>query len=445
MGTTVGSMPLFTWLPIAGAESYYVLVARDPNFTNVVDYAYTRIPAYAPRTASASVSCADETTLYYWAVLPADNANGSGVSAEPLTSGAQSFTKQSASPTLVSPLSGEVVDTPATLFRWEPVLGVRNYRVQVSQNPSFSGTLLTNAVTDSTAFASNKTYPSDTVLYWRVRAEAENGVSGVVALTWSAPGTFSKQLPKPVLDPGHPTNGAFLPTVRWSPVPGAISFDLRLVEPDGDLRNFTKIPAVAAAFTKMTGVGIFTWQVRANFPTDTVTPTPGPYSLAGTFNHTLPEPGGAAGAAGPGRLLLSWNPRPRADQYRVLISTRADFATTVETTTTQTTAYAPLLTSAVYAAGGTFHWRVAMIDADGNLGDYTGVRSFTLPAMPTSGTTTTPTLQKFKVTAKGSPVRGRWRTVTLTVRNQLLKPVGGAKVRVSGAGVTVATKSTSLG
>ncbi|HET9666234.1 MAG TPA: hypothetical protein VFP09_05745, partial [Desertimonas sp.] len=276
-GATVGYMPLFTWSPIPGAESYYILVARDPNFTNVIDYAYSRLPAYAPRLVNSSLGYADETTLYYWAVLPADNANGSGVSAEPLTSGPQSFTKQSTPPTLLGPISAAVVDTPSTVFQWQPVFGARHYRIQVSSTPTFSGTLLTDVVTDSTGFASNKTYPADTALYWRVRAEAEDGQTDVVALTWSSTGTFSKELPAPVLDAGNPTNGAFLPTVRWSQVPGAVSYDLRLVEPDGDLRTFTGIPATAGTFTKMTGVGIFSWQVRANFPTDTSNPTPGPY------------------------------------------------------------------------------------------------------------------------------------------------------------------------
>jgi hypothetical protein len=194
----------------------------------------------------------------------------------------------------------------------------------------------------------------------------------------------------------------------------------------------------------MTGVGIFSWQVRANFPTDSTNPTPGPYSLAGTFNHTLPEPTSPAEETGVGRLLLSWNPRPRADEYRVQISTRADFATVVETTTTQTTAHAPLLTSTVYTAGGTFYWRVAMIDADQNLGDFTAIRSFTLPPIPPpdDGDDGPPVLQKFKVTSTGYPVRNRAKTITVTVRNSSFQPVAGAKVRVSGAGAAIVTKTT---
>ena len=42
-------MPLFTWEHITGACGYFVVVAKDEDFTNVVDVARTKIPAYAPR------------------------------------------------------------------------------------------------------------------------------------------------------------------------------------------------------------------------------------------------------------------------------------------------------------------------------------------------------------------------------------------------------------
>ena len=79
-GVTVGRMPLFTWKAMPGAQSYFVIVARDPSFTNLVDYAFTRVPAYAPRTGNSARTYPDELTSYYWAVLPATGANGSGVS-----------------------------------------------------------------------------------------------------------------------------------------------------------------------------------------------------------------------------------------------------------------------------------------------------------------------------------------------------------------------------
>src|SRR4029077_4499907 len=75
-GTTTGRVPYFTWKPLSGKQSYYVLVAKDPSFSNLVDYAFTQIPAYAPRTGTGPRTYPDETTLYYWAVLPASLLNG---------------------------------------------------------------------------------------------------------------------------------------------------------------------------------------------------------------------------------------------------------------------------------------------------------------------------------------------------------------------------------
>jgi hypothetical protein len=195
--STVGGMPVFTWHPLPGAQSYFVVVARDPSFTTVVDYAWTKVPAYAPRTNVLTKGYADETTDYYWAVLPAQETNGYGVSAELTTSNAQPFTKQATPSTLLGPANGTVISKAATVFRWSPVVGARRYRMQVSDDPTFvnviseGGALFNGALTDSTAYTSNTAYPTGRTLYWRVQAEAEDGAA-FVGLTWSATGTFKK-------------------------------------------------------------------------------------------------------------------------------------------------------------------------------------------------------------------------------------------------------------
>jgi hypothetical protein len=184
--------------------------------------------------------------------------------------------------------------------------------------------------------------------------------------------------------------------------------------------------------------------VRANFPTDGLATIDGPYSVPATFTHTIPEPIGTTEEVGVRRLLLDWDPRARADDYRVQISTRADFATINENVTTQTTSHAPLLTSAAFTAGGAFYWRVAMIDADNNLGDWSVARPFTLPAMG-SGAGSGGTTGRFRGAFTGYPVRNQWRTVTLTVRNGSFQLVPGANVRISGVGVRQVTKRTGTG
>ena len=65
------SNPLFIWNPIAGKQSYWVIVAKDPSFTNIIDYAFTRVPGLrGPDRQTQPPTYLDETTSYYWVVLP---------------------------------------------------------------------------------------------------------------------------------------------------------------------------------------------------------------------------------------------------------------------------------------------------------------------------------------------------------------------------------------
>jgi len=423
-GTTTGRVPYFTWKPLAGKASYFVLVAKDPSFSNLVDYAFTQIPAYAPRTGSAPRTYPDETTLYYWAVLPATNANGTGAVGDPLSAAAQSFQKQSAPPTRLGPADGtQFFDQPT--FRWTPTEGARRYRIQVAQDPSF-GTPIDDLTTDSTSYTSNTTYPADTVLYWRVRADDENSVG----LTWSTTGTFQRKLATPVPSATNSTAGEYLPVWSWNPVNGAVSYDLSIDQPDGQNKTFTDFRMPATSFQKLTGTGVFHWRVRAEFPQQGSGQTPGPWSASSPFTRTIGEPGGLKTDSAPDRVLLSWNPKLGVKQYKLQVSGRPDFSTSIENVMTDNTAYAPKLSNVAYLSGNQLYWRVAGVDPDGNLGDYS-------PAQPLS------LLPRMKLTAKGS-LRKRVRgTVTVTVKNAAGRWIKGAKVRVTGAGAKAQTRSTS--
>ena len=385
VGSTQQAMPYFRWKPLAGYASYFVLVSRDPNFSNLVDYAFTQVNAYAPRTGFAPTTYPDETNLYYWAVLPSTEANGSGVVTAPQFSAPQNFQKQSVPPTRLSPAEGAIFSGPAR-FQWTPTEGARRYRLQVATDPSFSS-LEENLVlgTDSTTYTSSVTYVADTVLYWRVRAEDENGVG----LTWSSVGTFRKTLAAPVPDASNPTSGDAIPSWSWAVVPGAVSYDFKLVAPNGTTTTYNDIPSNVATPTLLKGTGIWKWQARANFPqVASFQRTDGPWSPLTSFTRTIREPAGPDEQVGQRLLLLSWEPKVGALNYRVQISTRADFSLLLfdAPTTTDNPRYAPWLSAFAYAAGGTFYWRVAAADdIVVNAGDFTATRSFTLAG---SGSTT---------------------------------------------------------
>jgi hypothetical protein len=426
-GTISGSTPLFTWNALNGAQSYFVVVSKDQNFSNVVDEGFTRIPAYSPRSgASKPTTYPDETTSYYWMVLPSPNLDGSNPSPIDVAhSNYDNFQKQSTPPSLLSPSSATTFFDQPT-FRWSPVLGARKYEFQVAQDPSF-GNPIDDVTTDATAYSSNTTYPADTILYWRVRASDENGVG----LTWSATGTFQKTLAAPVPSPTNDTAGQYLPVWTWSSVNGAVSYDLSIDQPDGTTRNFTDFRMPATSFSKLTGTGVFHWRVRAEFPTQgTGTTTPGPWSVSSPFTRSIGEPVGLKTDAGPDRVLLSWAPKLGVKQYKVQVSGRPDFATAVENVMTENTAYAPKLSNVAYLSGNQLYWRVAGVDADNNVGDFS-------PAQPLS------LLPKLKISVKGSLRKKRRGRVTVTVRNASGNWMRGVKVRVTGAGVKARPQSTN--
>jgi hypothetical protein len=430
VGVTTTRMPLFTWKPLLGKQSYFVLVAKDPSFSTLVDYAFTQIPAYAPRGSLTPTSYADETTLYYWAVLPATDLNGSGAVGDPLQGSPSNFRKESNPPTLTTPTAGEnVVGYPT--FRWAPAEHARYYTLEVSQDPSF-GTKLDEVKTASTAYTSNTAYPADTVLYWRVRANDETEIG----LRWSAVGSFQRRLPSP--SPRFDAlAGDMFPVISWDPVPGAVSYNLAVDEPDGEHFEYDDFRSAAAAFVKMTGTGITGVRVRANFATKAATTTAGPWSPTIYHTRTVGEPTGASTDAAAGRLLFSWDPKPGAKQYRVLVSAREDFSQAVEEVSTDNTSYAPQLTQTSYLRGGKFWWKVAAMDEDRNLGDFTRAHSFSLNASGTVRAT-----QRLKLTFMGRLRVMRTRQLVVTVKAGG-RPVKGARVRSFGPGFMTKWRTTS--
>jgi hypothetical protein len=425
-GAIAPGTPLFTWNALNGAKSYFVVVSKDQNFSNIVDEGFTDIPAYAPRGSFDPTTYPDETTSYYWMVLPSTNLDGSSTSPIDVAhSNYVNFQKQSTSPTLQSPASGTAFFDQPT-FRWTPVLGARRYEFQVAQDPSF-GNPIDDVTTDATAYSSNTTYPADTILYWRVRAADENGIG----LTWSATGTFQKSLAAPAPSSTNPTAGEYLPVWTWSSVNGAVSYDLAIDQPDGNTRNFSDFRMPATSFQKLTGTGVFHWRVRAEFPKQGYGTTPGPWSASSPFTRSIGEPGGLRTDAGPDHVLLSWNPKLGIKQYKVQVSGRPDFATTIEDTTTDNTAYAPKLSDVAYLSGNQLYWRVAGVDADGNAGDFS-------PAQPLS------LLPRMKLTVKGKLRKRRRAEVSITVKNASGTWMQGVKVRVIGAGVKAQTRTTSM-
>ncbi len=422
-------MPLFRWNAVSGAQSYFVVVARDSAFTTVVDYAFTRVPAYAPRRGhgnTQSRTYSDETTKFYWVVLPSPNLNGAAAASNPLLGAASDFLKQTTPPVLLAPADGANVAVWPT-FSWTPVLGARTYEIQVDDSLTFA-TPVDGKRTNSTAYTSETTYEADKVLYWRVRPLDDMNTP----LSWSETRSFQRKLPAPVWDVGLPTAGATTPTFTWAPVTGAISYDIAADLPDGSHQQFDERSAAAMTYVFFYGTGVFGQRVRANFPSTNGNPTHSPWSTTHEFTRTIPAPSDALAFVSKNGLSFSWSPRPETREYRLQVSKTSDFEHPIETVTTDNTVYAPTMATYGYLSGGAFYWRVAAVDEGRNIGQFTAAQRITIR-------------KGMRLSAFGAPERGRRVDIKFTTRTYTgSEAVRGASVKIWGAGVPRTTKRTGV-
>lgn len=417
-GATTTDQPLFTWQPIPGAASYYVVVSRDADFTNVVDVALTNIPAYAPRRAVTQVpisyadESADERLPYWWMVIPAQSPGGSGLGSLNVAQAPQ-FTYDSPRPTPATPADGEVVPLQPTL-RWSAVPGARSYRVQIAADPSF-GAPLDDISTDASSYTTDSTLPADALLYWRVRATGESGVG----LNWSPTSSFVRRLPGTQAGEDASTGGPLFPILRWDPVPGATAYDIHVEEADGDSVDATTA-STAATPVVFEGTGIWTWRVRPRFP-GLRADVPGPWSPSQPFVRHLGAPAGVTASRSSAGTLLQWSPDPAATTYSVDVAPTNGFTRILEHAFVSSSVWAPQLTAPAMRAGGRFFWRVASRDHGRTVGAYAS-GSFSLP-------------RPLRVATRGTLRRGRVARLTISVARGDGRPASGVVVRVRGKGL----------
>ena len=275
-------------------------------------------PCYAP-----PVPLVDEATSYYWQVVPVDTLGTAPRRAGGLAGGfppAPSFQHASVPPLPMSPIGGAAASGPV-VFRWAPVPEqVKDYTIEIAQDDSFS-TILEQASMDATSYSATTTYPVGATVFWRVRANNNNSQG----LAWSATSSFVQTLPVPAITTAQPLSGATFPALTWTPVDGATSYEVQDVWPDASVHVTSGIPSTAVSYTKMTGTGHGTVQVRAVFGN-----VKGAYTPVRDVNHTIAEPAGTKTSLidKPYKLALSisWNTKTNVKQYKVQFSRTPGFA-----------------------------------------------------------------------------------------------------------------------
>ena len=132
----------------------------------------------------------------------------------------------------------------------------------------------------------------------------------------------------------------------------------------------------------------------------------------------------------PDHVLLSWDLRLGARQYKVQIASDPSFSRRIEETTTDNASYAPAMTQAGYNAGGDLFWRVAAVDEDRNQGDWSQTQQIRLEP-------------RMRLSVSGLPRRGRRSRLTVRVSTYSGSPLAGVVVRVTGKGIRARSGRTN--
>ncbi len=292
-----------------------------------------------------------------------------------------------------NPIVANLGNVYAPVMQWSPTTGADHYVVEAAPPGSAVFATLAGASNLTTAGFAYSGYDL-TAGTWQWRVKAYNGVNllatGDVG-TFNILGTLTTQLLAPdfCTAPGCELNDT--PTLEWNPIPGVSTYTISFAN-DVNFTNTSNLPGPisitnATRYTvpqsivdSQAGQAIY-WYVRAtsgpepgSFATDPNTPVRAFRKRSAPASLIAPLDG-ASGSQYGDQVTFTWQdylrtndaatPRntQEAKQYRIQVSTVADFSTLVdEAVVDQTT----------YTAGdqtypdGPLYWRVQAIDGSSN-------------------------------------------------------------------------------
>jgi hypothetical protein len=384
-GPNATGIPLyltFDWTDVSGATSYCIQVKQGAN--TVIDRTGLTASQFEVVTASLTYS-----TSYYWR---AGATNGSGTS----WSGYSSFTTQDPPPglpVLESPTNGAVDISLTPTLNWHGVPpNATSYHVQVSTNSSFTPTVVDISGLVNTGYVIPQgALVNGTLYYWRVNATNSGGTSN-----WTTPWTFTTV---PAIPPSpslvSPANGvsgiSTTPTFIWNVTPGAVNYHLQVAS-DANFQSLA-IDEYGITGTQyvtpsgfLSGQQIYYWRVQASN-----TGGFGPYSSIWNFTTMIAPPAAPILTSPPNNStgisrnpVLTWNPVPNANSYRVQVSTSPLFTPLIVNAVTGSATQYTVSTTLQYNTQ--YYWRVQATNAGGT-GNWSNVWNFTTlinpPAAPT--------------------------------------------------------------
>jgi hypothetical protein len=295
---------------------------------------------------------------------------------------------------LVSPANTSTGIAVLTAFSWSASSGAASYGLQVSTDPAFGSTVLSQTGLSGTSFTLFSPLLNNTVYYWRMNATNAGGTSG-----WTSSRSFTTVVPAPaapvLVSPANASTGvSVLPSVAWSLSSGATSYGLQVsTDPTFASTVVNQAGLTGTSYTLTTTLlnnTLYYWRMNAtNAGGSSLWSTPLNFTtlVAPPGSPTLGAP--ANGAINVALLTpFSWPVDPGSTSYGLQVSTDPAFGTTVVNqagiTGTSYTLASPLANGTVY------YWRLNAVDAGGT-SPWSSPWSFTtLPLPPSAPVLTSP-------------------------------------------------------
>lgn len=348
--------PTLRWSAVAGAGSYLVQVARTSQFRPLLTEVLVS-------SESVTVGPYGNDSVYYWRV----SARGAAGDTSILPSSGWTFRTKIATPFLNQPLTGAVDQPVNPVLSWLASPAAATYRLQVSEDPSFPGTVVFDDATITGTSRQIGPLASSRTYYWRVNARNAAGTSTSL---WSETRSLTTRIDTPAVPVlVSPADGAqdqqFSPTLVWNTAIGAAYYGLQVaVDSLFTQIVFERSPLIATSFQidPLPSNSRFYWRVRATNSTGSATSA---YSPPRTFRTMLEKPAVPALYAPASRSMiqpltptLRWSSFTSSEWYRVQVSTDSYFPSAVLDTTGVIDTVLAIPASAGLTHNTVYYWRV---------------------------------------------------------------------------------------
>ncbi len=314
-----------SWNPSTNADHYWIQVATDQTFSNMVFTNYTIVGT------TQQITGLTNNTTYYWQVRAVNAGGQSSWSSQWNFTTAVSPPQTLSAPVLVAPGNGITNQPTAINFKWDSVSNATKYHFQLSTSSSFSPLISDNPNVADTSqnlilLSNNQLY------YWRVSA-SNSSSSSIWSNVWSFT-TAALPLPPTLVAP--PNDTTLQPeniTFAWNVVPNADHYHIQVsTTPSFDslIINDSSLTIATKQIDSLSPNQIYYWRVSAK---DSA--TNGQWSNARIVKtsskpaSTLAAPNPVSPANGavnqPTTLTLLWSSVSGASSYSLEVATDAAF------------------------------------------------------------------------------------------------------------------------